>query len=234
MCAAAPNLSRIEARQALETLRRQNSRLGRRLCLTLMFETPETQFLCASLFDLAITLETALMTPSEPLLATIRIQWWVDALAVPIKPAATPLVSQLHKIGKIYLGLDKQIVKIIEQWQNASHQENRDSVAGWQMIWQILAQQTGWYDFSEDAALIGAALRLSDHTAAYNKVNVVAARVHALNRHKVNYHHSWLYLQAVLAGWLLGRDTAEEHPMLVWHILKWHYFGPQKTMKVCF
>ncbi len=231
MCAAAPNLSRLEARKALETLRRHDNRLGRRLCLTLMYETPETQVLCASLFELAIVLETALMIPSESLLAAIRIQWWVDALAASDKPATTPLVSQLHKLGQLYPGLDKQIVKIIERWQEASHQENRDSVDGWRMIWRILAQRTGWLDFAADSALIGAALRLSGHTAASHTAHVVAAnRVDALNRHRVNCRHSWLYLNAVLACWLSGRGPAEEHPMLVWHILKWHYFGPPKTM----
>ncbi len=211
-------------------LRRHDSRLGRRLCLTLMFETPETQFLCASLFDLAIVLEKALLTPSESLLAAIRIQWWVDALAAPDKSATTPLVAQLHKLGQLYPGLDEQIVKIIELWQDASHQENRDSVDGWRMIWQILAQRTGWGDFSEVAALIGAVLRLSGHTAAFDKVHVVANRVHALNRHKVNHRHSWLYLNAALAYWLYGRDPAEEHPMLAWHILKWQYLAPPKTV----
>ena len=80
---------------ALNELRISDHALGRPLALCLMFETAENQMLAASVFDLAIALDTALLIPSESLLAAIRIQWWADAVAS-TADQNVPLVARLQ------------------------------------------------------------------------------------------------------------------------------------------
>ena len=64
----------ILAKTALNELRTSGHPLGRPLALCLMFESIENKLLAASVFDLAIALDAALHTPSESLLAAIRIK----------------------------------------------------------------------------------------------------------------------------------------------------------------
>ena len=71
----------ILAKTALNELRTSGHPLGRPLALCLMFESIENQLMAASIFDLAIALDSAIHIPSESLLAAIRIQWWADTLA---------------------------------------------------------------------------------------------------------------------------------------------------------
>ena len=82
------------AKTALAALRDNGHLFGRPLALCLMFEPANDQFLAASIFDLAIALDSALHIPSESLLSAIRIQWWVDALSDSGAKTA-PLVTQL-------------------------------------------------------------------------------------------------------------------------------------------
>ena len=83
------------AKTALAALRESDHPLGRPLALCLMFEPANDQLLAASIFDLALALDSALHIPSESLLAGIRVQWWVDALTDNDAQTA-PLVTQLH------------------------------------------------------------------------------------------------------------------------------------------
>ena len=85
----------ILAKTALSQLRKSGHPLGRPLALCLMFESIENQLMAASVFDLAIALDAALHIPSESLLAAIRIQWWVDALAKTTEQSV-PLVACLQ------------------------------------------------------------------------------------------------------------------------------------------
>ena len=69
----------VNAKTALAALRDSDHPFGRPLTLCLMFEPAKDQCLAASIFHLAIALDSALHIPSESLLAAIRVQWWVDA-----------------------------------------------------------------------------------------------------------------------------------------------------------
>ena len=113
------------AKTALAALRDSDHPFGRPLALCLMFEPANDQSLAASIFDLAIALDSALHIPSESLLAAIRVQWWVDALSDSTAQTA-PLVPQLHAqkhaqtcrmrqwvfcVGRIVSGNRKQLAR---------------------------------------------------------------------------------------------------------------------------
>ena len=221
------------ARGAMDALRREHGQTGHRLALTLMFEPPSVQFLCASVFELVITLETALLTPSESLLAAIRVQWWADALAPETKSAETAahpvpvrLVAQLHKLCRLYWGFDRHLIDLIGHWQNACYQEDRNSSAGWRAAWRILAAHGGWGKFTADAEMVANQHYAISRHAATDGNHENSDRLKALNGHKRGSGASWLYLNAALSTYLVQAKRDSETPMLVWHVLKWHCLGP--------
>ena len=130
------------AKTALAALRDSDHPFGRPLALCLMFEPANDQSLAASIFDLAIALDSALHIPSESLLAAIRVQWWVDALSDSTAQTA-PLVTQLHAQFQTYGGLQSDIIDLIGHWQTACHDENRDNSDGWAAVWALVAKHMG-------------------------------------------------------------------------------------------
>ena len=76
-CAA---LSNSAARMAMQQLRNYPHFLARPIALCFVFEPADKQFFAASLLQLGFVLDTALSKTSEPLLAMIRLKWWIDAL----------------------------------------------------------------------------------------------------------------------------------------------------------
>ena len=76
-CAA---LSNSSARMAMQQLRNYPHFLARPIALCFVFEPADKQFFAASLLQLGFVLDTALSKTSEPLLAMIRLKWWIDAL----------------------------------------------------------------------------------------------------------------------------------------------------------
>ena len=68
------------ASASMQNLRDFPHPLARPLALCFVFEPADTQFIAATCLELGFTLDTALATPSEPLLAVIRLQWWIDAI----------------------------------------------------------------------------------------------------------------------------------------------------------
>ena len=130
------------AKTALAALRDSDHPLGRPLALCLMFEPANDQLLVASIFDLALALDSALHIPSESLLAGIRVQWWVDALTDNDAQTA-PLVTQLHAQFQTHEGLQSDTIDLIGYWQTACHDENRDNSDGWAAVWAFVAKHLG-------------------------------------------------------------------------------------------
>ena len=109
------------------------------LALCFVFEPADTQFFAATCLELGFTLDTALATPSESLLAVIRLQWWIDAIQ-DTAPAHAPLVQNLRILIENQPDILDQLVTVIGHWQNACHNNNRNSQQGWQALWQLLGK----------------------------------------------------------------------------------------------
>ena len=62
------------ARDSMQNLRDYPHPLAQPLALCFVFEPADTQFLAATYLELGFTLDTALATPSDSLLAVIRLQ----------------------------------------------------------------------------------------------------------------------------------------------------------------
>ncbi len=135
------------ARDAIKNLQEADpDGLSKALAFCLMFDEPRTQFVCATMLELLIQLETALRLPTESLLAAIRVQWWVDTVLTPVDPTIAPpapLIGQMHRLIKDTPQLEDAVPHLMAFWQTACHDSDRDSRAGWGASFEILARVTG-------------------------------------------------------------------------------------------
>ena len=127
------------ARDSMQNLRDYPHPLARPFALCFVFEPADTQFIAATCLELGFTLDTALATPSESLLAVICLQWWIDAIK-DTAPAYVPLAQNLRILIKNQPDIGDQLVFVIGHWQNASHDASRNSQQGWQALWKLIGK----------------------------------------------------------------------------------------------
>ena len=216
----------VNAKTALAALRDRDHPFGRPLALCLMFEPANDQCLAASIFDLAIALDSALHIPSESLLAAIRVQWWVDALSDSTVQTA-PLVTQMHTQFQTYDGLQSDIIGLIGHWQTACHDENRDNSHGWAAVWALVAKHTGQAAKSAIANNIGHQLHHAIHGHELHAAAPLERRqISTLRRNDTGQKRSFLYLAACWLRYMQRPNADANHPALVWRMLAWQFFGP--------
>ena len=228
----------ILAKTALNELRTSGHPLGRPLALCLMFESIENQLMAASVFDLAIALDTALHIPSESLLAAMRIQWWADTLGK-MTNQSVPLVACLQSQQQKHDDFSTQLQDIIGEWQAACHYETRDSSGGWIAVWRLIALYLGHITAVDQAASIGRELHFA---ALGQRCDKLAGNIDikSLRKNDREEERTLLYLSACLNrklkggqnsnldGTRMSNDMELDDPVLVWRILVWHFFGPPK------
>jgi hypothetical protein len=236
---------RQDAREALQALRLNPSRLAPQLALTMMFEPVKNQFFNACITELVIVLETALRAPSESLLAAIRVQWWCDtvtALSETPKTATevltVPLAARLGRLVKLYPACHQNIIDMIGHWQNACHEPGRNSSAGWQAAWRLMAQHSTGSQQTKMAGDIGLCFYFFS-----TQEQAVAAQppkrgvpkpdqsdLAKLRRRRAETGMSWLYLNAALSLYLTQIESANQSPTMIWQILKWQYIRPPRQL----
>ena len=228
----------ILAKTALNELRASGHPLGRPLALCLMFETPENQLMAASVLNFVIALDAALHTPTESLLAAIRIQWWTDALAN-TSDQKVPLIARLQSQYQRNDNFFTELQVIIGEWQAACHHETRDSSEGWVAAWRFIAFHLGHETAVDQAALIGRELH---HATLGQGCDEFAGNIDikSFRKNDREDERTLLYLSACLCRRLQGsqrsdldaarisHDRVLDDPILVWRILVWHIFGPPK------
>ena len=228
----------ILAKTALNQLRKSEHPLGRPLALCLMFESIENQLMAASVFDLAIALDAALNIPSELSLAAIRIQWWADALTKTTEQSV-PLVACLQSQYSSRDNFLSELHDIISEWQTACHYETRDSSEGWVAAWRLIALHLGHKTAIDQAALIGRELYFATLGEKCGGL-VGSSDIKSLRKNDREEERTLLYLSACLSRKLqssqnsnlkatrISHDAGLDDPLLVWRILVWYIFGPQK------
>ena len=216
------------ARDAIKNLQEADpDGLSKALAFCLMFDEPRTQFVCATMLELLIQLETALRLPTESLLAAIRVQWWVDAVLTPVDPTIAPpapLIGQMHRLIKDTPQLEDAVPHLMAFWQTACHESNRDSRAGWGASFEILARITGQANAADMAATVATSLYHASHNLP--PLVVPLSDIRALQQSGKKSGQSWLYLSAMLARYLNQTDRNAAHPWLVWRVMGWRFFGP--------
>ena len=218
------------ARDSMQNLRDYPHPLARPLALCFVFEPAETQFIAATCLELGLTLDTALATPSDSLLAAIRLQWWIDAIQ-DTAPAHAPLVQNLRILIENQPDMADQLVTIIGHWQNACHGDSRNSQQGWQALWRLLSITLG-HD-AETVASIGIFCLSSDApcpTDMHDNNGLLALR-----RTAPAGRGQWGYLLACFGIYQrqLGQNqqTNAEFTLLGWRLLLWWLGLPPKYRK---
>ena len=208
------------ASDSMQNLRHYPHPLARPLALCFVFEPAETQFIAATCLELGFTLDTALATPSESLLAVIRLQWWIDAIQ-DIAPARAPLVQNLRILIENQPDIGDQLVSVIGHWQNACHDDNRNSQQGWQALWQLLGKTLG-HD-ADTVASIGIFCLSSDAPCPadmHDKKGLLALR-----RPEPAALGQWVYLLACFGVYRrnLGQHYQKkgQFTLLGWRLLLW-------------
>ena len=208
------------ARDSMQNLRDYPHPLARPLALCFVFEPAETQFIAATCLELGFTLDTALATPSESLLAVIRLQWWIDAIQ-DTAPAHAPLVQNLRILIENQPDIGDQLVTVIGHWQNACHDDNRNSQQGWQALWQLLGKTLG--QNADTVASIGIFCLSSDAPCPadmHDKTGLLALR-----RTTPAGRGQWVYLLACFG--IYQRQLSQNHQanaeftLLGWRLLLW-------------
>jgi hypothetical protein len=220
-------ISKPSGRAAMQSLRDYPHVLARPLALCFAFEPVDRQFAGASLVELGFTLDTALLTPRESLLAMIRLQWWIDSLQSTAKETA-PLVQNLHILSEQQPDMRDRLIGVIRCWQHACHDEQRDSQPGWQALWRLLGET--FLVAPDQAAAAGRfAMSTDDATASgfTDRLSLLALR------HMADGASShWLYLLACFGVYRRRKnqlDQQQDDPsMLGWHILFWRLGRPPR------
>ncbi len=208
------------ARNSMQNLRDHPHPLARPLALCFVFEPADRQFFAATCLELGFTLDTALATPSESLLAAIRLQWWIDAIH-DTAPAHAPLVKNLRILIENQPEIGDQLVTVIGHWQNACHNDNRNSQQGWQALWQLLGKTLGHK--AHTVAGIGMFCLSSDAPCPadmHDKTGLLALR-----RNAPAGRGQWVYLLACFGVYQqqFGQrhQANAEFALLGWRLLLW-------------
>jgi hypothetical protein len=211
----------------MQCLRDYPHALARPLALCFAFEPVDRQFAAATLIELGFTLDTALLTPSDSLLAMIRLQWWIDTLQSTATETA-PLVRNLRIVCEQQPDMRDRLIGVIGCWQDSCHNKQRDSQPGWLALWRLLGET---FSVAPDQAAAAGrfALSLDDETASgfTDRSNLLALR------HMADGAPShWLYFLACLGAYRRRKNRPNPQPddsaMLGWHILLWRLGRPPR------
>lgn len=221
------NISKPSGRAAMQSLRDHPHVLARPLALCFAFEPADRQFAAASLIELGFTLDTALLTPSESLLAMIRLQWWIDSLQSTAAETA-PLVQNLRILCEQQPDMRDRLIDLIGCWQNACHDEQRDSQPGWQALWRLLGET--FLVAPDQAAAAGRFAMSSDDAPASGFTD--RSNLLALRRMANGAPSHWLYLLACFGAFRRRKNRPDpqrdESAMLGWHLLLWRLGRPPR------
>lgn len=218
------------ANNSMQNLRDYPHPLARPLALCFVFEPAETQFIAATYLELGFTLDTALATPSESLLAVIRLQWWIDTIQ-DTAPAHAPLIQNLRILIENQPNIGDQLVTVIGHWQNASHDDNRNSQQGWQALWQLLGKTLGHN--ADTVASIGIFCLSSDSPCPADLHDNKGLL--ALRRNTPAGRGQWIYLLACFGIYQrqLGQNyqAGAKFTLLGWRLLLWLLGLPPRHRK---
>lgn len=220
-------ISKPSGRAAVLSLLDYPHVLARPLALCFTFEPDDRQFAAATLIELGFTLDTALLTPSESLLAMIRLQWWIDSLQSTATEKA-PLAQNLRILCEQQPDMRDRLIGLIGCWQEACQDEQRDSQPGWQALWRLLGAT---FSVAPDQAVAaGSFAVLSDDASASGFTD--RSGLLALRRMAEGAPSHWLYLLACLGAYRRQKNRPDPQPddsaMLGWYILLWRLGQPPR------
>jgi len=183
----------------------------RDLALALLFTPRHHRENLADRLNLALECEAAVRVASEPMLAAIRLQWWVEAIETG-QDADVPLLGRLRRQIAAGEADAAALTGQIGLWQDRLATAPDDAGACWAGCFAALAP-----DHRQAAEAVAKAMFGGAKAPGNAMISGLAS---ASTR--------WLWMLGRLAqhrgGDALEEDPAED-PLLVWRMLGWRYFG---------
>ncbi|MEK9937054.1 MAG: hypothetical protein VW619_11520 [Rhodobiaceae bacterium] len=180
----------------------------RDLALCLLFSPASMRPLLADRLSLALEAENSLRVASEPMLAAIRLQWWVEAIEAG-RDENVPLMRRL--LAHLDAGHMDQcdLLAQLAIWQDRLADDRISAAACWQRLFVMLA---GMEPARHAAGLVGMSLlegvgasRLDDDTLA-------------VLRRRPLY---WIWMAGQVARYRGSDKYRDDDALLVWRMLGW-------------
>ncbi|MEC8146276.1 MAG: hypothetical protein VX073_06225 [Pseudomonadota bacterium] len=188
----------------------------RDLALALLFAPGASRELIADRMSLAIEAETALKLASEPMLAAIRLQWWVEAIEQG-SGGSVPLMQRLQRHLDSGAATPVALASQIGIWQDrlaTAPEANPETTA------ETTPETTGacWAEFfgsllpaqEQAARQVGRALVDSDARVGDEALGILARD-----------DARWAWMIGLLARHRQTRGGSHDDPLMAWWMLGW-------------
>jgi len=178
------------------------------LALCLLFSAASTRPVLADRLILALETETSVRVTSEPMLAAIRLQWWVDAIETG-RDENVPLIRRLlAHLGNGAVRKDELLTQIAI-WQDRLADDTITAGASWQSLFGMLA---GTDEAWQAAGRVGLAMYDPAQAAKLDDSLLSGLRTR---------HNYWVWMAGQLAIHRQSGQYREDDVLLVWRMLGW-------------
>lgn len=187
-------------------LRASEQPADRELAMALLFAPAANRDCLADHLNLAIEAETALRVASEPMLAAIRLQWWVEAIGS-MRHESVPLMERL--VGHIETGRvsPEKLVSLVELWQDRLTTAPEDAGSCWGAMLALMLP-----DQAAAAEQVGRALVEPDAVVGDEALHMLAGG-----------ETRWAWMLGLLARHRRKTGFSQEDPLLAWRMLGWRF-----------
>ena len=189
----------------------------KQLALCLLFAPRDDRQLLADIFCLANELENAVNTPSEIMLAAIRLQWWYDAIENVAATAEVPLMRALKAHISAERIIKNDLLALVALWQRRIEDREVSTNYCFVSCWKFAAKVTCGADFGEIATRI--AQKTTENATQLQEVSLRDLA----NLRRGGSRTRWLYLAGCLAMRRPETANDSEDPLLIWRLLFWRF-----------
>lgn len=195
--------------------------LDRDLALALLFAPVKNRELLSNITALACEAEAALKVASEPMLAAIRLQWWVEAVETG-QTDQVPLAARL--VVDIEAGSISKpdILGVIGLWQDRLSSDPEDGAGCWGETFAVMARLTD--RGANGRGSVAAIETISDianrigHAQICDHAHLTTDDFELIDTPQ----YRWLLMLALQALYRQHGGQAES-PLLIWRMLAWKY-----------
>lgn len=184
----------------------------RHLALCLIFSPADSRAVLADRLNLALEAETSLRVTSEPMLAAIRLQWWVDAIESR-RDEKVPLMRRLLTHLEDDAIQQDDLLAQLAIWQDRLAGGTISAASCWQDVFLMLADAK---EAPPAAGFVGAALQ--DHEQAAKLDDGILAGLQTRELY-------WIWMAGQLARYRLSGRYRDDDALLVWRMLGWRMLG---------
>ncbi|MEC8643489.1 MAG: hypothetical protein VXZ67_11295 [Pseudomonadota bacterium] len=180
----------------------------RDLALCLLFSPADGRAALADRLNLALEAENSVRVASEPMLAAIRLQWWVDAIEAG-RHENVPLMHRLlihMETGKLQ---SEELLAQLAIWQDRLADETITAGGCWQVFFGMLAGTDG---ARQAAGPVGRAMYDPAQDAKLDNGLLSGLRTR---------QHRWIWMAGQLARHRQSGKYREDDALLVWRMLGW-------------